>query len=388
MADRVTLRIEGLMLEKLLERAFEAGAVCFDIRRLARREMELSCTYRSAKIVRGLADRYGMRCVTVRERGKSAYLRKLRARATAPVALLAFAALTALFLSRIWVVDVRVIDADAPSDAVYELLEMYGAVEGARAAGIDTELLAIQLTALEGYSYASVARTGVFLEIELAQERPAPELFDIGYERDLVAAYDAVIVSINVKAGTARVRAGDTVRRGQVLISGEERISQEGTQGVGALGSVVARMWCEGISSGARIETVKEYTGRASISSQVRLFDYAVPLLTGEEYAQRDVFLERLPVGGLFLPLVIEREVRREYREHETQADEDALKAALSAEAYEKAAAEMESRGIQAIEIIDKWVEFSMIDLGTLTARAVIELHAEIAVTRDQLEGR
>ena len=63
--------------------------------------------------------------------------------------------------------------------------------------------------------------------------------------RDLVAACDGVIVSVNAQSGEAAVEAGDTVRKGDVLIRGEERAGAEETRGISARGEVVARTWVE-----------------------------------------------------------------------------------------------------------------------------------------------
>jgi similar to stage IV sporulation protein len=387
MVDRVTLYIEGLMLEKLVERALAAGADLSELRRLSRRELLLSAPMRSAKIVSGLCARYAIRCEVRGERGKSAYLRRIKERATLPVALLVCAALTFAFLGRVWIVDVRVIGGGVPSDAVYAALEEYGAVAGAQARKIDTSLISTGLTALSGYSYASVAREGIALVVELAEEKEAPELYDISYARDLVAARDCVILSVDVKAGTAMVKPGDTVRRGQVLISGHEMVSREDSRSVGALGTVTARVWVEGEAREKTRDTVRTYTGRESSSSRVTLFHWSVSLTSGEEYEAREEMVERLPVGGLFLPLVIERTTRREYVEQSVPRDEAALKAALTEAAFADAAALRAAAGLDRAEMIDKWKEFSMIDTDTLRARAVYELRAEVQVTRDQLEG-
>ena len=355
MADRVTLYIEGLMLEKLVMRALEQGATIADMRRLSRRELIVTAEEKSAKIVRNLAEKYSMRCEVRSKTGRAAYRSYLRARATLPAAFLLLFALSALYLSRIWIVKVRVLNGAAATGAVYLTLAEHGAVEGARASEIDPEVLALTLTSIEGYSYASVSREGICLVVELAAERPAPELYDLAYARDLVASCDAVIVSVNVKAGTAQVKAGDTVRKGQVLISGAERVSKEDTHSVGALGSVIARVWCEGKARGNTTEVVKDFTGRESTSSRVALFHWSVDLTKGEEYECAEKSTEYLPVGGLFVPLRIERATAREYLPRTSQKDENALRATLLEAAYAKAYEEMNARGFQDAEMIDKW---------------------------------
>lgn len=388
MVDRVTLYIEGLMLEKLMERALEAGAHLAEVRRLSRRELLICAPMKSAKIVRGICARYSIRCEVRAEAGKPAYIRRIKGRITLPVALLVCAALSLSFLSRVWIVDVRVLGGGAPTEAVYETLREYGAVEGAEAGKIDTGLISLALNALSGYAYASVAREGIELVVELAEEKGAPELYDISYARDLVAACDCVILSVDVKAGTAKVKPGDTVRRGQVLISGSEMVSKEDTRSVGALGTVTARVWVTGEARERTYDAVRTYTGRESTSSRVTLFNWSVQLTEGEDYETREEEIERLPVGGLFLPLIIERATRREYAEERVPRDEAALRETLSDAAFADAEAQRLTRGFENAEIIDKWTEFSMIDTDTMYARAVLELRAEVQVTREKLEGR
>lgn len=388
MVDRVIVHIEGLMLEKLIERALEAGAVLTEIHRLSRRELLLAAPHKSAEIVKALCARYGIRCEVRKETGKPACVRYIKRRITLPLALLVCAFVTFSFLSRVWIVDVRVMDGGTPSEAVYETLLAHGAIEGADASEIDTELLSLALTALSGYSYASVAQEGIALVVELAEERDAPDLFDIGYARDLVASCDCVITSVDVKAGTAKIKPGDIVRRGQVLISGHEMVSREDAHSVGALGTVTARVWVTGEAQERVFDTVHTYTGRTSVSSKVTLFDWSIDLIEGADYGMCDKDVERLPVGGLFLPLVIERTTRREYTKETVPRDEAMVAALLSDTALADAEVERATQGFENAEIIDKWTEFSMIDTDTMHARVVLELRAEVQVTRDELEGK
>ncbi len=46
----------------------------------------------------------------------------------------------------------------------------------------------------------------------------------------------------------------------------------------------------------------------------------------------------------------------------------------------------MESAALENAEIIDKWTDFSMIIEESIRARAVLEVSAEIAVSRGNLE--
>ena len=132
-------------------------------------------------------------------------------------------------------------------------------------------------------------------------------------------------------------------------------------------------------------ERVHRYTGRESRSSVLRLRNYRIPLDEEESFALCETKTELLPVGGMFLPLVIERTTKREYEETFVSADENALKTALETEALTLAAEKMQAETGGVCQIIDKWVDYSMIDASRLRVRAVLEVQRNIASTRDAL---
>lgn len=387
MIDRITLELEGLMLERLLCRALADGAQFAHVARLTRRRIVVTCAPRSARILRGLAEKFHIDCRITRMGGISALAARAKVRITAVAAFGVALGLSALYLSRIWIVDVRLIRGAESPAGVEDALADSGVAVGASVMDADTELATLRLNALEGCAHASVEREGVVVVAEIACEAPSPGLYDIGYARDLVALCDGVIASVNVKSGTAMVKPGDTVRRGQVLIAGEERVAQEETAAVGALGSVTARIWQEGAAQDTIYAYEKRYTGRESVSSRLSVPWYSIPMESGDEFSRYDAEVSREYIGGLFVPLYIERKVRREYELTPVERDPQALRAALEEQALAAAMTAVEENAPENAEIIDKWTDFSMIEADILHARAVIELEAEIAVTRGYLEG-
>lgn len=387
MTDRVVLRLDGLLPERLLNRAQDEGACIERAERLSPRSIRLTCGRASAAVVKHLAEQYHLPCREERAGGISAFLRAIRAHPTLPAAFLVFFALTALFLSRIWAVEVLTPDGmPVPADASAILREA-GVYPGAPARDADLGRAADSLKALDGCAYASVSRKGVRVVVSLRGETPRPELYELSRPRDLVALRDGVVLSVNVKSGKAMVAPGDLVRKGQLLISGSERAGKDETVGVGALGSVTARVWCVGEASDCVRENRKDYTGRVSAATQLVLPFCSLPLSEGETYARCETRTREIPIGGLFLPLKLVREERYEYRNTPVDRDAGALMEVLGARSEAEAEADRAEKGLTQDEIIDKWTNYSMIDQDTLHARTVLELESEIAVTRGYLEG-
>lgn len=387
MADRVRMRIYGLMGERFLNRALQEGVFMARVRRINRRCLEIDASMRNAKKLAVLADKYRLKWEICGRRGPAALANWAKRRCTLPAAFLTAAVLSALFLSRVWKIDVRTV-GNAPLPAgVQEALAEAGVFVGAYGPGIDTSLAEYQLCALPGCAYASVTRKGAWVVAEVAGESAPPELYALDAPRDLVAARDGVVLSVNVKSGTALIKPGDTVRRGQVLISGSERVSKEEIRGVAALGSVTARVWFTAQAQAPLFRREMRCTGRESTSTCLKLMGLELPMTQGEDFPLSTQTREVLDVGGLFLPLHILRTHQKEYRWETVAEDPQSLKAVLAGTLLAQCQGEMESAALENAEIIDKWTDFSMIIIEkSIRARAVLEVSAEIAISRDNLE--
>ena len=82
---------------------------------------------------------------------------------------------------------------------------------------------------------------------------------------------------------------------------------------------------------------------------------------------------------------MIERTIYAEYEERAVPLDENAVREALSEQAFALAELEIDALGANSLQIVDKWIDYSMIEEGRMRARAVVELHRDIATTRDAL---
>ena len=213
-------------------------------------------------------------------------------------------------------------------------------------------------------------------------EDSAPEVYDGTAGRDLVAARDAVIVYVEPLAGMACVKAGDTVRRGQALIRGEERIDTDLTRRIRALGQVVGRVWFTASCEAPSMQTERVRTGNRRVSSELRLGKWSLALSQAEDFPCQEIEVESLPIGGLYLPVRIERTIRWEAAEREIPLDRAALNGRLEAEALQKARAQLPLGA----EETASWVDFTEIG-GIVSARATVEAQMDIAVSRTQSAG-
>lgn len=385
MTDRVELRLRGRMLERFVSRAAEKGVRFLSVRRVAPQEMQLTVCEKDSRILLAMAEEYFMDLTVLGMQGRPMWRRRICERSTLLVGLLMGMVLIALFSSRIWRVEVVSADSAADEKLLGEIrlsAAEWGARPGTAAEKIDKEALEIFLQSeYPSLTYVGVSRRGVKLHIEVAAEDAAPEVYELSDSRDLVAARDAVVVYAEPLTGQLNVKAGDTVKKGQVLIYGRERIDTGVTRDVRALGTVIARVWFMGECRLPTQQTIVERTGRSSTSSQLRLYDWSVQLSEGETYACEQTEVEYLPVGGLYLPLAIVRTTRWETLEKTIAADEAALRSQGEQFALSQARSLMPEDARQS----DYWTEYSH-QGSTLIVRTTIEAQMNIAVERGAIE--
>ena len=115
MRGEVTIRVRCLMPEKLIDRATAKGARFADVRLSEDSALVVHCDAQSARLLLDLCRRFNLEARVIRLRGFSALRRFVRQRATLVVGIACAVALSALFLTRLWIVDIAFTGALAAS---------------------------------------------------------------------------------------------------------------------------------------------------------------------------------------------------------------------------------------------------------------------------------
>ena len=378
MGSGARLRLHGRMPEKFIRVALGEGVRIGDCRRIDADCTLMHVPMADVRRVCALAEKYHLRCEVLGCDGPSAWADTLLRRRTALIGVVALLCVSALLLSRVWMVEVLPVDG-ADEDIVAQVRQVLvesGAVPGASVRGIDrAQLRSRIISSVPGAAYVSVRRRGVCIVAEVSSAVEAPQTYDIGRVRNVVAMHDGVITRVDVYAGTAAVQPGDTVRRGDVLIWGQERISDESTVPVAADGAAMARIWQSTDVYRPMQQVQRTPTGRQSVGEAIVAGDWEVVLTPAQEYESEVCETEFLPIGGLFVPVGIRRTTHIECAETLVRQDEDALKRLL----LEEAEAILDKNMPFGARVVDKWQDYSMINSGELYMKLTRELEADIA---------
>ena len=143
-----------------------------------------------------------------------------------------------------------------------------------------------------------------------------PESTPVNKPADVIAAKDGVVEKVTVLQGRAVATQGQTVRAGDVLISGELVYQDLPYQYVYALGSVQARIWYSGEKKIPlkQLQTVR--TGNKAVVRTMRVFGQEIFLDGENPFAQYETEESEQDVMNLGIPVTI---ITQTYYETQTR---------------------------------------------------------------------
>ncbi|MBQ8312538.1 MAG: sporulation protein YqfD [Clostridia bacterium] len=227
-------------------------------------------------------------------------------------------------------------------------------------------------------AWADCGWRGTTLQITLVQGMPQGETFTQIGSGDVVASRGGIVERIVTVAGTPLVAPGDVIQPGQILIQGQERGANETVTPVMARGVVMARVWDKAAVQMPMTETTTTYTGITQETWTVRCPWFDLWKMGESGYEHQDVRREQMPLGGLFLPFTLVMEERMEAEVTLMPRDVEEVKADAGAAALRLL---QENREIDD-ELVDKWVDYCMIEGEVLEAIAYGERIVDVAKPR------
>ena len=272
----------------------------------------------------------GKNCCSVSEpMGLSGFFKKIKKRYGIFSALLV--SLFLFIFSSTHVFDIRIEGSAAGNEEkILEELETLGFKPGVSFAKVDKARIESEmLSSSENVSWININQRGnVFYVKVIDKINHDEEEIKTGYA-NVVALRDGIIEEITVKSGFPTVKPGDTVKKGEILISGV--IPHElGGGFCYADGTVIARYSDEYSVKMPGKEVLKEEKEREISKIKINFFDFSFKIL--EKYRKTelecDIIKEKRKFVKFFnakLPISFEREYQVFYENYERSYTEDEM---------------------------------------------------------------
>ena len=367
------ITVEGLNLERFIRQVGEKDIQLTRLRRSGRK-MSALVDENTLPVLMELADQGGWRLTTGRRHGCGRLADLLKRRWLLSAALIVAGLCVTVASQLMWRVEIQ----DA---GVYQAdLERYLSDQRIKPV---TWKRSIDLSALRDeleWRYPKVAWVecgwrGMTLKVTLVEGVAQGETQSYSGAGDVVALRDGVVDSVITMAGTAQVKAGDVVHKGQILILGQERTGDDMVRPVAARGQVLARVWDGTAVRMSALETVTEYTGQSQEVWTVTCPWFSLWTPAPSQFEEQDVSVREIPLGGLFFPLSYRVEKRLEADKAVKPRDMEQLKTEAGIAAMRLLRQKI---GIHD-DLVDKWVDYCMIEGEILEAVGIGERLVDIA---------
>ncbi len=379
----VIIAVEGYFLEKFINICIHRQVFLWDIKKRGSRTMLLKVSIKGFKMLRPVAHKTKCRVRIVSKRGlpfiKNRYRKRKAFLFGAGVFLILFYSLT----SFVWSIEITG-NEKIEGRVILERLAEEGVKPGSVKYGIDAKEIASDLMLdIKELAWVGVTVKGTKVKIQVEERVIPPSLVEKDEPCSIVARRDGIIKSVVSKAGFDMVKPGDTVTKGQLLVTGVIPGKDEKSEAtlVHAISTVKARTWYEAECPVNIKPVVKERTGKRKDSYSLVLFNRKINLSFGkvsfENYDKIEI-KRRLAFGeDLVFPFEfnIDRFYENKYIENEISLDE--AKKDAADEAYRDASENIPDDA----ELVKSDVKFEGKDDGTLTANVIIECIEDIGLS-------
>lgn len=245
---RTTLTVSGFNQVRLLNKLSQSGVRLYRVSRSSPSEMRL--TVRTKELGKAIAIIQNL-CYTFESAEQPNFLTLLKKRAWVPLAALALTA--AIFVSNMFIWRIDISGSSGLTLVNVQKLVSDSGLHTFSYKPDDLSMLESSILALDEVAAVSVGMSGNTLKINIIESG-----FTTPVERGgpVVSGYDAVVTRIVTESGSALVKRGEVVRRGQPLISGQLKATLDGaltveTQAKGEVYGTVTFMFSTVVQGGA-----------------------------------------------------------------------------------------------------------------------------------------
>jgi similar to stage IV sporulation protein len=241
----VTVRVEGLQIEKFINMASKNGITMWELRRIDYTTIEMKMYYYQYPLLKNILRKTNCRSRIISKTGLHFLVNKIKRRAFFAAGAIVFAALIIYLSSFIWFLEVTG-NENIDSRKIFSYAEGAGLKTGIHKNSINLRNVEEYLiTGIDEISVVNIKYKGTKAIINVVERTMPPEIINPNEAVDIVASKDGIIDTVLVYRGQVMVKKGDFVRAGQVLIS--TAASDGSYNRVHAMGLITAKTWYESI---------------------------------------------------------------------------------------------------------------------------------------------
>lgn len=362
----ITIEIQSLIPEKFVNLMWKNGVHIKNLKKENITTMIMDVNLRDYDKIEEIAKKTKTKIKIIKRRGFAFFLIKVKRRIALVLGTLLFMGILYYLSTFIWNIEISV-DHNLSPYEIRQQLSSFGIKPGINKRNVNVYDIEEKLIKNnENIMWVRARVEGAKLKISAAERQSPPNIIAEGSPCNLVARKDGEVVRVYTKAGTSVVKKGDMIRKGQVLVKGEQ--GKEGaTYQVHAVGDVICRTFYEEVKQ-VKIDTVKkERTGNKIENIYLNIKGKNIYL---KKSVNKFSKYDRIEDNKLF----IKKETYYEIKETTIHGDAKKIVDDTANELYSKICANLD----KSVKIIDKIVNYEAGD--TYVVRVLVVAEENVAL--------
>lgn len=301
------IRLEGKYVEKFFNIATKKNIKIWNVRYISKSVAVFSCYRKDYERIVKISDKISARIYIMDSKGIMHEVKKYKNRISLYAGVIIMCCIIGL-LSNI-VCEINVTGNErVPKELIISQLKESGLSRGRFVSSVDSRSVQKKMLAKNSdLSWIGISISGARAEVEIVEKVPKPYIVDKNSPANIVASKDGIIDSIVVKDGFPVAAKGDTVVKGQMLVSGINESTQGDLMLVYSSADVKIKTWNYLTESHSLNVTERIPDGEFSNRYYLNFFGNRINLFWGEEPHEDDYNIVKNYTQFFDLPVGIEK---------------------------------------------------------------------------------
>ena len=307
----VTISIEGFFVERFINSCFSNDIFIWDLKREKNTYLKLKISVKDFKKIRKIAKNTKCKVKLENKKGLPIIFYKYGKRKTFAIALGIIAIFVFISTRFIWNIEVIGTQNIDNNEIISELKEN-GIDIGVRKNSLELEkIINIIRLKRDDISWIGIDVKGTNLIVKINESDKTPEVIDKTKVCNIVADRSGLISSIVVHSGTAKVKVGDKVEKGDLLVEGIMEGKYTGVRSVHAQADIIANIYHEKEEKGSLVQQIETKTGNEEKKIEIKINKFKINfnkrLLNFEKYDTIETTKKVKFFSDYYLPIEISK---------------------------------------------------------------------------------
>lgn len=279
------IRIEGLSIERFLNLVISKNIYVWDVKRTDHTTIIAKISLKGFKLLLPYTKVTNCRVLIVEKIGLPFIIFYLRRRKMLVMGALTCIILAYIFSMFIWSVEI-VNPKNVDENSIIAELDKLGLKAGVSKSAVDIPKIQQEfLIDMKNIAWIGIDIKGTKAIVKVVEKTAPPAILQNDVPCNIIAKKDGIIYKMTVLEGDAVKKVGETVKTGDVIVSGIVERPNTETRFVHSSGTILARTWYEGYAdvsltqqkykrTGKKITVTKISMGNSNLTLSSRKIDF------------------------------------------------------------------------------------------------------------------